>query len=188
MPAEAPAPPELLTPGTASAASSKAKASSRNLSADTSVESKRSRSLGERASSASSARPCHSSSGDAFAIATARSARTVRSEEAFADTDATRLPTKTRNEMSSLSDDCVPSTFPRRTDTLVDRERTATASEASAPARRAASTSEATISTRFRESIFWVMFWETSASLGLVVVHLWLPTRGCNAPCACNSC
>src|SRR5690606_9124236 len=80
--------------------------------------------------------------------ATARSARLSASEFIAADTLATLPPTNTRSDMSSLSADSVPSTLPRRTETLLDRERITTASAASAPARFAASTSWATRSTR----------------------------------------
>ena len=78
--------------------------------------------------------PGTGSSGETFAIATARSASPSGSDAAVAETLATRLPTKTRSEISSLSDDSVLSTLPSRTETPVERPRTATASAASAPA------------------------------------------------------
>ena len=56
------------------------------------------------ASRAASARPWKGSSGDTLAMATARSASAAGSDEAVAETLATRLPTKTRSETSSPSD------------------------------------------------------------------------------------
>ena len=54
-------------------------------------------------------------------MATARSASAAGSEEAVADTLATRLPTNTRNDTSSPSEEFVLSTLPSLTDTLVER-------------------------------------------------------------------
>src|SRR5690606_20366964 len=68
------------------------------------------------------------------------------------ETLATRLPTNTRSERSSLSDASVASTLPSRTETDMERERVTTASAASAPARRAASTRCATRSLNPRVS------------------------------------
>src|SRR5262245_6462117 len=85
-------------------------------------------------------------------MATARSAKSAGFDEAVAETLATRLPTKTRNEMSSLSDASVLSTLPRRTETPVDLPRTATASAASAPAFLAASTKAVTLSASLASS------------------------------------
>src|SRR5690606_2432129 len=97
-----------------------------------------------RASLSGSASPWNGSSGDTRAIATARSASIFGSDEAVAPTLATRLPTNTRSEMSSLSEASVDSTLPRRTETPAERPIMATASAASAPALRAASTRRAT--------------------------------------------
>ncbi len=106
-----------------------------------------------------SARPANGSSGDTLAIATARSARAERSKPGLADTLATRLPMKTRREKSSLSDDSVPSTLPRRTLTDCDRERTTTASAASAPAFFARSISWLARERSVEESISEDMIW-----------------------------
>jgi hypothetical protein len=75
------------------------------------------------------------SSGDTFAIATARSASVSASPAiTLAETLATfPIRRKTRSEKSSLSEASVPSTLPSRTDTLLERDRTTTASAASAP-------------------------------------------------------
>ena len=77
-------------------------------------------------------------------MATARSASAGGSEEAVAETLATRLPMNTRSDTSSPSDAFVLSTLPSLTETLVERPLTATASAASAPAFFAASTRAAT--------------------------------------------
>ena len=61
-------------------------------------------------------------------MATARSANAFRSKPGLAETLATRFPTKTRSEKSSLSEASVFSTLPRRTLTDRDLERTTTAS------------------------------------------------------------
>src|SRR5262249_54725400 len=81
----------------------------------------------------------------------------LASEAAVAETLATRWPTKTRNEISSLSADCVDSTLPSRTETLLERPLTATASAASAPAFFAASTRAATRSTSLEASTLFDM-------------------------------
>ena len=72
--------------------------------------------------------------------------------------------------MSSLSDDSVASTLPRRTETLLERPRTATASDASAPAFLAASTNAATRSTSLEAStlLFMGFSWQSeTAAAGL---------------------
>src|SRR6478735_3030759 len=95
-------------------------------------------------------------------MATARSASAFRSKPGLADTLATRLPTKTLSEKSSLSDDSVSSTLPRRTLTDCERERTTTASAASAPAWRARSISwlarERSVEESISEDMIWPFF------------------------------
>ncbi|MNT23319.1 hypothetical protein D3C72_1587360 [compost metagenome] len=92
-------------------------------------------------------------------MATARSASVFRSKPGLAETLATRRPTKTRREKSSLSEDSVLSTLPSRTPTDCERERTTTASASSAPAARARSTSSLARSRSLEESISEDMSW-----------------------------
>src|ERR1700754_624773 len=92
-------------------------------------------------------------------MATARSASACRSKPGLAETLATRLPTNTLSEKSSLSEDSVPSTLPRRTLTDCARERTTTASAASAPAFRARSINWLARESRVAESISEDMIW-----------------------------
>ncbi len=97
-------------------------------------------------------------------MATARSASTPSSKPGLAETLATRLPTKTRSEKSSLSDASVDSTLPRRTATERERPRTTTASAASAPAFRARWTRSSARASNAAESISSVMIWPSFPS------------------------
>ena len=70
----------------------------------------------------------------------ARRARRASTARSLVDTTACRLPTNTRRPRLSPSERSDSSTVPSRTSTDCDMPRMATASAASAPARRAAST------------------------------------------------
>src|SRR5882757_8367362 len=142
IPVEADAPPDLVTPLTASAAASASQARRSSSAVDGTLESSRSRSGKSRASSAGSARPTYLSSGATRAIATARSARRAMPSPltSLVETTAWRRPTSTRKPTSSPSERSDSSTRPSRTSTPCDTPRTAIASAWSAPARLAAST------------------------------------------------
>ena len=142
MPADAEAPPDLLTPRTPSAASSAWRARRSRRSTLGMSGSSRSRSGNSRASSAGSASPANLSSGATRAMAMARSASasTPSPLMSLVEIDAWRRPTRTRKPTSSLSERCDSSTAPSRTSTDSETERTATASAWSAPARCAAAT------------------------------------------------
>src|SRR2546421_3656501 len=142
IPAEADAPPDLVTPLTASAAASASQARRSSSDVEGILRSSISRSGKSRASSAGSARPTYLSSGATRAIATARSASfaTPSPLMSLVETTAWRRPTSTRNPTSSPSERSDSSTRPSRTSTPCETPRIATESAASAPARLAAST------------------------------------------------
>src|SRR5882724_11665834 len=142
MPVEADAPPDLVTPLTASAAASASQARRSSSEVDGTLGSSRSRSGKSRASSDGSARPTYLSSGATRAIATARSASfaTPSPLMSLVETTAWRRPTSTRSPTSSPSERSDSSTRPSRTSTPCETPRIATESAASAPARLAAST------------------------------------------------
>ena len=143
IPVEADAPPDLVTPLTASAAASASQARRSSSAVDGILGSSRSRSGKSRASNDGSARPTYLSSGATRAMATARSASlaTPSPLTSLVETTAWRCPTSTRSPTSSPSERSDSSTRPSRTSTPCETPRTATASAASAPARLAASTS-----------------------------------------------
>src|SRR6266581_2567097 len=142
IPVEAEAPPDLVTPLTASAAASASQARRSSSDVDGTLGSSRSRSGKSRASNDGSARPTYLSSGATRAMATARSASfaTPSPLTSLVETTAWRCPTSTRNPTSSPSERSDSSTRPSRTSTPCETPRTATASAESAPARLAAST------------------------------------------------
>src|SRR5205823_13933173 len=143
IPLEADAPPDLVTPLTASAAASASQARRSSSDVDGMLGSSKSRSGKSRASSDGSASPTYLSSGATRAMATARSASlaTPSPLTSLVETTAWRCPTSTRSPTSSPSERSDSSTRPSRTSTPCEMPRTATASAASAPARLAASTS-----------------------------------------------
>src|SRR5882762_8336650 len=140
IPVEADAPPDLVTPLTASAAASASQARRSSSDVDGTLGSSRSRSGKSRASNDGSARPTYLSSGATRAMATARSASfaTPSPLTSLVETTAWRRPTSTRSPTSSPSERSDSSTRPSRTSTPCELLRTASA--ASAPARLAAST------------------------------------------------
>src|SRR6195952_897650 len=142
IPAEADAPPDLVTPFTARPAASASDARRSSSATDGVTGSSISRSGNSCASNDGSARPTYWSSGATRAIATARSASfaTPSVLTSLVETTAWRRPTSTRRPTSSPSERSDSSTRPSRTSTPCDTPRTATASAASAPARLAAST------------------------------------------------
>src|SRR5437899_2362717 len=142
IPVEADAPPDLVTPLTASAAASDSQARRSSSAVDGMLGSSRSRSGKSRASNEGSARPTYLSSGATRAMATARSASlaTPSPLTSLVEITAWRRPTSTRNPTSSPSERSDSSTRPSRTSTPCETLRTATASAASAPALLAAST------------------------------------------------
>ena len=143
IPADADAPPDLVTPLTASAAASASQARRSSSDVDGVSGSSKSRFGNSRTSNDGSARPTYLSSGATRAMATARSASLAMPSPltSFVEITAWRCPTSTRSPMSSPSERSDSSTRPSRTSTLWEIPRSATASAASAPAPLAASTS-----------------------------------------------
>ena len=182
MPADAEAPPDLLTPGTASAAASASRARASSTPTEGMSGSSRSSAGNFLASSAGSARPAKRSSGATRAMATARSASASNPEptRSLVDTTACLRPTRTRSPRSSPSERCDSSTAPSRTSTDSDMPRTAMASAASAPARFAAPTRRSARSARAvwsrREVIVRVVNWfrGQSGSMQDVLERQWI--------------
>ncbi len=138
-PQPASAPSELVTPSTARAASSAARARSINTSALGSCASNMSSAGQLRAISSGSAMPQYGSSGTVLAIATARSTSSPSAlgDRSLDDTIACCRPMKTRRPRSWPSERSSFSVLPRRRPCDSEVPSNSTASAASAPVRRA---------------------------------------------------
>ena len=151
MPAEAEAPPDLVTPLTARPALSARRATLFELRRPTARSgSSRSRSGMSRASCAGSARPANGSSGATRAMATARSASCgdVASDVVGGHHRLAATRRRRAGRHRRLRSARIPRPRRRAPRPTSDTERTATASAASAPARRAAATSRSARSVR----------------------------------------